>query len=46
MVQIGEKEQGCKMINAVKETYPKAELSVLQKAKFEAKKFDCKEQKS
>ena len=46
MVQIGEKEQGCKMINAVKETYPKAELSVLQKAKFEAKKFDCKKQKS
>ena len=46
MVQIGEKEQGCKMITAVKETYPKAELSVLQKAKFEAKKFDCKKQKS
>ena len=46
MVQIGEKEQGCKMIKAVKETYPKAELSVLQKAKFEAKKFDCKKQKS
>ena len=46
MVQIGEKEQGCKMITAVKETYPNAELSVLQKAKFEAKKFDCKKQKS
>ena len=46
MVQIGEKKQGCKMITAVKETYPKAELSVLQKAKFEAKKFDCKKQKS
>jgi len=46
MVQIGEKKQGCKMITAVKATYPKAELSVLQKAKFEAKKFDCKKQKS
>ena len=46
MVQIGEKEQGCKMIIAIKKTYPKAELSVLQKAKFEAKKFDCKKQKS
>jgi len=46
MVQIGEKKQGCKMITAVKETYPKAELSVLQKAKFEAKKFDCEKQKS
>ncbi len=46
MIQIGEKEQGCKMINALKETYPKAELSILQKAKFEAKKFDCKKQKS
>jgi len=46
MFQIGEKKQGCKMITAVKETYPKAELSVLQKAKFEAKKFDCEKQKS
>ena len=46
MVQIGEKEQGCKMITSIKGTYPKAELSVLQKAKFEAKKFDCKKQKS
>ena len=46
MIQIGEKEQGCKMINALEETYPKAELSILQKAKFEAKKFDCKKQKS
>jgi len=46
MIQIGEKEQGCKMITAVKETYPKAELSVLQKAKYDAKKFNCKEEKS
>ena len=46
MIQIGEKEQGCKMITAVKKTYPKAELSVLQKAKYDAKKFNCKEEKS
>ena len=46
MIQIGEKEQGCKMITAVKETYPQAELSVLQKAKYDAKKFDCKKEES
>ena len=42
MVQIGEKDQGCKMINAIKETYPNANQSVLQKAQYEAKKFECK----
>jgi len=41
MVQIGEKEQGCKMIVAVKKEYPKANQSVLQKAKYESKKFEC-----
>ena len=46
MVQIGEKEQGCKMIEAVEEQYPKANQSVLQKAKYESKKFECKKQKS
>ena len=33
MVQIGEKDQGCKMINGVEKQYPKANQSVLQKAK-------------
>jgi tol-pal system protein YbgF len=42
MVQIGEKEQGCKMITGVKKQYPKANQSVLQKAKYESKKFECK----
>ena len=33
LVQIGEKDQGCLMISGVKEQYPKANQSVLQKAK-------------
>ncbi|MDB4192998.1 tol-pal system protein YbgF [Candidatus Pelagibacter sp.] len=46
MVQIGEKEQGCKMIVGVEEQYPKANQSVLQKAKYESKKFECSKQKT
>ena len=46
MVQIGEKEQGCKMIEAVEKQYPKANQSVLQKAKYESKKFECSKQNS
>ncbi len=42
LVQIGEKDQGCLMISGVKEQYPKASQSVLQKAKYEEKKFECK----
>ena len=34
MVQIGEKDQGCKMINGVEEQYPEANQSVIQKAKY------------
>ena len=41
MVQIGEKDQGCKMINAVEKQYPKANQSVIQKAKYESQKFEC-----
>ena len=44
MVQIGEKEQGCKMIIGVEKQYPKANQSVLQKAKYESKKFECAKQ--
>ena len=44
MVQIGEKEQGCKMIDGVKKEYPKANQSILQKAKYESKKFECSKQ--
>ena len=46
MVQIGEKEQGCKMIEGVEKQYPKANQSVLQKAKYESKKFECTKQNS
>ena len=42
MVQLGEKEQGCKMISGLKKEYPKANKSVLQKAQYEQKKFKCK----
>ena len=41
MIQIGEKDQGCKMINGVEIQYPKANQSVIQKAKYESKKFEC-----
>ncbi len=41
MVQIGEKDQGCKMINGVEIQYPEANQSVIQKAKYESKKFEC-----
>ncbi len=43
MVQIGEKDQGCKMINGVEKQYPKANQSVIQKAKYESQKFECNE---
>ena len=46
MVQIGEKDQGCKMINGVKDQYPKAKQSVIQKAKYESQKFECKNKNS
>ena len=41
MVQLGEKDQGCKMIAGLKKEYPKASKSVLQKAQYEQKKFKC-----
>ena len=46
MVQIGEKDQGCKMINGVELQYPKANQSVIQKAKYESKKFECNKEDS
>tara|TARA_B100000700_G_scaffold107450_1_gene121242 strand:+ start:1960 stop:2946 length:987 start_codon:yes stop_codon:yes gene_type:complete len=42
LVQIGEKDQGCLMISGVEKQYPKANQSVIQKAKYEEKKFECK----
>ena len=46
LVQIGEKDQGCLMITGVQKQYPKAKQSVLQKAKYEEKKFECKKETS
>ena len=46
LVQIGEKDQGCKMINGVELQYPDANQSVIQKAKYESQKFECKNQNS
>jgi len=46
MIQIGEKDQGCKMINGVEKQYPKANQSVIQKAKYESQKYECKNQNS
>tara|TARA_B110000211_G_scaffold159860_1_gene180978 strand:+ start:229 stop:1215 length:987 start_codon:yes stop_codon:yes gene_type:complete len=41
MVELGEKDQGCKMIKGLKKQYPKASQSVLQKAQYEQKRFKC-----
>ena len=46
MIQIGEKDQGCKMIDGVKNQYPEANQSVIQKAKYESQKFECNKKKS
>ena len=41
LVKIGEKNQGCSMILGVKDQYPEAKQSVIQKAEYEKKKFNC-----
>jgi len=46
LVQIGEKDQRCLMITGVQKQYPEANQSVLQKAKYEEKKFECKKENS
>ena len=46
LVQIGEKEQGCMMITSLEKEYPEASQSILQKAKYEEKKFECKKDKT
>ena len=46
LVQIGEKDQGCLMITGVKKQYPDAKVSVIQKAEYEEKKFECKKAES
>ena len=46
LVQIGEKDQGCMMITSLEKEYPEATQSILQKAKYEEKKFECKKDKT
>ncbi len=46
LIAIGEKDQGCLMIAGVKKQYPNATQSVLQKAKYEEKKFECTKENS
>ena len=41
LVQIGEKEQGCSMILGIKKQYPTANQTIIQKAEYEKKKFNC-----
>ena len=37
MSELGEKDQGCQMLDGIKKQYPKAKQSVIQKAKYEKK---------
>ena len=39
--ELGEKDQGCQMLDGIKKQYPKAGESVIQKARYEKKKFKC-----
>ena len=41
MIEIGEKDQGCKMINGVELQYPKTSIEILNRAKYEAFKLNC-----
>jgi tol-pal system protein YbgF len=41
MIKIGEKDQGCKMINGVELQYPKTSIEILNRAKYEAFKLNC-----
>ena len=41
MVQLGEKDQGCKMITGLKKNTQK-QASCVTKAQYEQKKFKCK----
>ena len=39
--ELGEKDQGCQMLDGITKQYPKATQSVIQKARYEKKKFKC-----
>ena len=42
LAELGEKEQGCLMLTGLEKQYPKAEKSIIQKAKYETSKYKCK----
>lgn len=41
LAELGEIEQGCKMIANLKKAYPKTDASILQKSSYEKKRFNC-----
>jgi tol-pal system protein YbgF len=41
LAELGEVEQGCKMIINLKKAYPKTDASILQKSSYEKKRFNC-----
>lgn len=41
LAELGEIEQGCKMISNLKKAYPKIDASILQKSSYEKKRFNC-----
>ncbi len=41
LAELGETEQGCKMITNLKKAYPKIDASILQKSSYEKKRFNC-----
>ncbi len=41
LAELGEIEQGCKMIVNLKKAYPKTDASILQKSSYEKKRFNC-----
>ena len=41
LAELGEIDQGCKMIINLKKAYPKTDASILQKSSYEKKRFNC-----
>ena len=41
LAELGETEQGCKMIVNLKKAYPKTDAAILQKSSYEKKRFNC-----
>lgn len=41
LAELGEVDQGCKMIANLKKAYPKIDAAILQKSSYEKKRFNC-----